>query len=467
MPSIKKSSCEERVLRALHSQKVEPGSHLLVALSGGPDSSALLRILADLRRSFPLKLSAAYLDHGLRSDAERAEESEAVVSVCRELGVELVRDALTPGSLRALADGRSLEAMAREARYLFLERAADSLGADRIAVGHNADDQVETLIMRFFQGVDIPGLLGIPRTRGKIIRPLLDCRRDEILAYLTDRGKGYVTDRSNQSGDYLRNRVRNSLIPAVEAAFPGFRSSLEGFTRKMRRTHDYLAAEAAERLRWERTERGFRIEAERFQAAPGILRLASCLSMINTLELEAGRIPDRFFSPLFREVDVRRRRVLLSGYGILLERRGQYHFLKRVVVQNHKKGYLIVVKPEQRFTIEQAELHFSISEAKQPEPEADCLWPADGGEGPFILRSHRSGDRIRMEMGAKRVKELFSEWRVPREDRWKIPIALDRKGIAMVLGKPLGYANRVRWSPPGSGGKRLCIEVGSCCAEEM
>jgi len=467
MPSIRKSSCEERVLRALHSQKVEPGSHLLVALSGGPDSSVLLRILADLRRSFPLKLSAAYLDHGLRSDSERAEELEAVLSVCRELNVELVQDALAPGSLRALAAGRSLEAVAREARYLFLQRAADSLGADKIALGHNADDQVETLIMRFFQGADIPGLRGIPRSRGQIIRPLLDCRRDEILAYLTGRGKGYVVDRSNQSIKYLRNRVRNGLIPTVETAFPGFRSGLEGFARKMRRTHDYLAAEAARRLRWESAEQGFRIETKSFLAAPGILRLTSCLSIINKLELGAGRIPDRFFSPLFREIDVRRRRVLLSGYGILLMRRGQYHFLKRVVVQNHKKGYLIVVKPEQRFTIEQAELYFSISEVELPGPEAGYLWPADGGEGPFILRSHRSGDRIGMEKGSKHVKELFSEWRVPRESRWRIPIACDRKGIAMVLGQPFGYANRVRWSPPGRGGKRLCIEVGSCCAEEL
>jgi tRNA(Ile)-lysidine synthetase-like protein len=468
MPSIRSNSCEERVRRALIEEKVEPRSHLLVAFSGGPDSSALLHVLAGLRRPYPLKLSAAYLDHGLRSDEERAEELAFVTSACRELEIELVHEAVAPGSLRARAGaaGRSLEEVAREERYAFLRRAADRLGADRIAVGHNADDQVETLIMRFFQGADIPGLRGIPRARGRIIRPLIDCRREEILACLAGIGKSYIVDRSNRSAEYLRNRIRGRLIPAVEAVFPGFRSGLAGFACKMRRTQDFLAGEAATRLPWAKAGEGYRIAADLFLAAPGVLRLASCLALINGLELPAGRIPYRFFSPLFREDAVRSGRVLLSGHGLRLERRGPFLFLGRVVVQKPKKGYLIVVKSERHYTIEQAELHFNISEANEPATEAGCLWPADGGEGPFILRSYRSGDRIRMERGAKRVKELFSEWRVPRERRWKIPVALDRKGVALVLGKPFGYPNRVRWSPPKSDGKRLCIEVGSCCAEE-
>ena len=249
--------------------------------------------------------------------------------------------------------------------------------------------------------------------------------------------------------------------------FPGFRGSLQSLAGKMHRAHDFLAAESAGRLVWEPAEDGCRIKTELFLAVPGILRLHSCLSQINSLALPIARIPYRFFSPLFQETAIKNRRVLLSGYGFRLQRQGPYLFLRRVVVQNPKKGYLIVVKSEKRYFIKQAELHFSISEANEPGPESCCLWPADAGEAPFILRSHRSGDRIRIKKGAKLVKELFSEWRVPQESRWKIPIALDRKGIAMVLGKPLGYPNRVRWNPPGSGGRRLCIEVASCCAEEM
>jgi tRNA(Ile)-lysidine synthetase-like protein len=469
MPSTGNSGCEEQVRHYLIRQEIEPRSHLLVAFSGGPDSSALLAILAGLRSSFPLVLSAAHLDHGLRSAAERAEELRQVTSRCRELKIELVHEAVPPGRLRRLArcGGRSLEDVARQERYAFLRRAASKLGADYIALGHNADDQAETLIMRFFQGSDIGGLRGIPRARGKILRPLIDCRREEIVACLARLDSDYINDRSNLSPEFLRNEIRNRLVPEIEAVFPGFRGALQTLARKMERASDFLAAESAGRLVWEKSEDGRRIRADLFLAAPGILRLRSCLAQINRLAPLAARIPYRFFSPLFDDAAVRDRRVIFCGYGLRLERRGPYLFLKRVVVHNPKKGYLIVVKPEHRYTIEQAELHFSISEAVGPEPEAGFLWPADTAAGPYILRSHRSGDGIRMEAGTKRVKELFTEWRVARESRWKIPIALDSKGIAMVLGKPFGYPNRVRWSPPGSGGKRLCIEVGSCCAEDM
>ena len=188
-----------------------PGDHVVVAVSGGPDSVALLHALTGLRADYGLALTVGHVHHGLRADADR--DAAFVTDLAARLGwpvaVERVAVAVRPG--------RSPETAARAARYAALDRIARRAGARRIAVAHTADDQVETVLMRLLQGAGPRGLAGIPVRRGRLVRPLLDVDRAVVLAYLADAGLAWVEDDTNRDLKMLRNRLRHETLPLLAA----------------------------------------------------------------------------------------------------------------------------------------------------------------------------------------------------------------------------------------------------------
>jgi tRNA(Ile)-lysidine synthase len=184
---------------------VVPGGTVVAAVSGGPDSMAMLHVLKELSPQLGICLAVAHLDHGFRPEA--AEESRFVAAEAERLGLPFVsEEAGLKESLKENPENK--QAAARNARYSFLERAADRLGAGRIAVGHTADDQAETWLMREIRGSGASGLSSIPPVRGRVIRPLIDASREDIMDYLAQKGVQSITDQSNLQPVYLRNRVR-------------------------------------------------------------------------------------------------------------------------------------------------------------------------------------------------------------------------------------------------------------------
>jgi tRNA(Ile)-lysidine synthase len=197
-----------------------PGNHLLVAVSGGPDSVALLALLASLAPSWRLRLSALHVNYGLRGE-ESEEDQRFVTRLCARLGVPLICERVDLHHVDGPAKGLSLQARAREARYAALRRAAASLGADKVALGHTADDQAETLLMWMLRGSGTAGLAGIrPVREGLYVRPLLDVSRADVLAYLEAKGLAFRTDSSNAKPLYLRNRLRRDLLPLLKQFNP-------------------------------------------------------------------------------------------------------------------------------------------------------------------------------------------------------------------------------------------------------
>ncbi|MGO8689389.1 MAG: tRNA lysidine(34) synthetase TilS [Thermoguttaceae bacterium] len=194
---------------------------VLVAVSGGADSVALLRALAALKTAGEGRLVAAHLNHQLRP-AEAEADQALVVELCRRLGV-----ACEVGRVRldlARPEGRDgLEAAARRARYQFLEATAAGLGARFVVTAHTADDQAETILHRILRGTGIGGLAGMARARplgpATLIRPLLAFRRQELRAYLGDLGQPYREDSSNQDTAFTRNRIRHELLPWLAEEF--------------------------------------------------------------------------------------------------------------------------------------------------------------------------------------------------------------------------------------------------------
>lgn len=182
----------------------------LALVSGGPDSVALLRALIELGA----EPAVLHVDHGLRGDESR-EDAEFVRALCERLGVRCEVRRLQ------LAEGPNLQERAREERYRLAEEVAGGLGLGTIAVGHTADDVAETVLMNLARGAGLRGLSGIPPVRGRLVRPLIERTRREVLGYLESIGQPYRTDPTNLTGKYARNRIRLELLPVLEELHPG------------------------------------------------------------------------------------------------------------------------------------------------------------------------------------------------------------------------------------------------------
>lgn len=189
------------------------GEIVVAAVSGGVDSMVMLHLLLRLRTRYHTSLHVAHLNHDLRG----TESAEAADFVRRHCEVHQIPVTIMTADGRALRDRRvgSLQAAARDVRYRFLEQVADEQGARRIALGHHCNDQAETVLMNLLRGSGVRGLGGIPPVRDRIIRPLIDCSREEIERYARQEGIPYVEDSSNKGLLYSRNRIRLELLPEL------------------------------------------------------------------------------------------------------------------------------------------------------------------------------------------------------------------------------------------------------------
>ncbi len=210
---------ERRVLTTLRRYgMIRSGDRVLVGVSGGADSTALLTCLHRLAPRLGIHLSVAHLNHHMRG-AESDADEEFVRQLSAELRLPFLPEAAAVQEFSA-AGGRNLEEAARELRYDFLKRAAHRAGAGKIAVGHTLNDQAETVLLRLLRGSGIEGLSAIHPVRDEtIIRPLLECSRQEILDYLAQRGVGHREDASNFDLRFRRNRLRQECIPYLEKNF--------------------------------------------------------------------------------------------------------------------------------------------------------------------------------------------------------------------------------------------------------
>jgi len=223
---------------------LKSGNTLLVGFSGGPDSTALLHALMLLRLEYRLTIFAAHINYNLRGEDSIA-DMQFARELCSEYGIALVVKDVT------VQTKANLENEARRIRFDFFQSLITLYKIDRIALGHNRDDVVETMLLHLFRGAGITGLKGILPTRENIIRPLLPCSREEIIAYLSRmKIKGWRLDRSNLENSYTRNRIRNSFIPwLVENVNPRAPEVLYENSLIFREADDYLRDVAARLLK--------------------------------------------------------------------------------------------------------------------------------------------------------------------------------------------------------------------------
>ena len=294
----------ERVRQAIRANRLlERGDRVLIGVSGGPDSVALLHLLVDLKDDARIRLAVAHVDHQLRSDSQ--DDAEFVADLARRWGLPV---AVIRRDVRHASDARglSLEDRARRVRYAAFQEIAREQQTTRLALAHTADDQAETVLMRLLRGCGLTGLAGIPMTRSlgevtpppaasagggfapkaqalraaagggvTIIRPLLGVWREEVLGYLRQHRLSYRQDPTNQDTRFLRNRIRHELLPLLEREYnPQLKPLLNQLAEQCRTDAGFLS-EAAQRY-WKRLVKPqhghLAIHQERFLSQPKALQ---------------------------------------------------------------------------------------------------------------------------------------------------------------------------------------------------
>ncbi len=326
-------SIQERVetafLSSLANSPASRSSTFFCAYSGGPDSSVLLYLLNKYQQRFHYSLTAAYVNHNIRSKREMEREVKEVQAWTSGMGIHLKVKTFPPGfiSWYSRQTGQSLESAARKCRYHFFAKLAGTVANPCLFLGHNKNDQVETVLMRLFQGSGPDGLTGISQSIGYISRPLLEVSRKDILSYADLMGIPFFTDSTNLTGEYRRNRIRLELVPLLDSIFPGYDQAI------LQQIEDYaeMAQYVYSRVGWEQKGKEWRIPCELFNSLPYVIRKKLVLDRINTLNKGVlpgdYRISDGFFNPLKGNLP-EKNRVFLKGYRVIVENRNSWIVLK-------------------------------------------------------------------------------------------------------------------------------------------
>ena len=261
----------------------EKGGVILCAVSGGRDSICLLDYLHTLGQERGFTAAAGHLNHLMRPTAQRDEDF--VRSFCARRGIPFYTERADVYALCGTW-GLTVEETGRRARYEFLQRTAETIGAEKIATAHHQNDLAETVLLQLLRGTGPQGLTGIPPVRGNIVRPLLDTPRRDIERYIAEHELAYVTDETNGDTAYARNRLRLEIWPELEGINPRAAEHIACTADILRRENAYLDALAAERLR----STGTGVDCEALLAAPEALRPRMLRLLLDRLPTGLGEI---------------------------------------------------------------------------------------------------------------------------------------------------------------------------------
>ena len=424
---------------------IEKGDKVIVAVSGGPDSTALLLALNGLKQSHDLKLKIAHLDHMFRPAEDTKKDYEYVLSLSKRLNIPLVYKRIDVPAY-AKETGLSPEEAAREKRYGFLIEAAKEARAKKIALGHTFDDQAETVLMRLIRGAGLSGLRGIPVSRRLngtlVIRPLLEVWRKEVDAYLRSLRIKPMQDATNLMPKFFRNRIRNEVIKFLEKYNPNIKESLARSAQNFFYDYETLAEIVnREFARCAKVKRGsIRIfirdlKKKRTGLQRGILRKA-----IETLKGDLRGIDYSHIEDIEDLMKAERGAMDLPGGKIRVTR------TRDALVFGGTKAEAALPKVWRRIPVPGAtfipglkltfDARFTASRAKRGKPKTtECM---DFGKikEPLYIRTWEKGDRFRpLGMSKeKKLQDFFVDQKVPRESRNSIPLVIAGKKIIWVCG---------------------------------
>ena len=402
------------------------GSRVLVCISGGADSVALLHMLLSLVREREMTLFACHYNHSLRGPESDGDEA-FVRSLCRRLEVPLE---VGSGDVAARARERGLgiEECAREMRYEFFDRAAAAFGCDAIATAHNADDNLETLVFHLARGSGLKGLGGIPPRRGNIVRPLLCLTRAEIEEYLRENGLAHREDSTNASDDYARNLIRHRVLPVLRELNPRASEAALRTSLLLRKDEEFLNGMAAELI-------GGRdyLSAAELASCPEPVALRA-VRQLGGEGMSAGHV--RSVLALAAGPDP-------SGSvnipGAVCRREYDRLFFERP--EAAPEGFKpFTIAPGQQAEIPALGLTVTCETVTAPaeinKSFTTFLFKTASLCGIMTIRPRNTGDGIRLSprSGRKSLKKLFIEKKIPSRRRALVPVVSDDMGVLAVYG---------------------------------
>jgi len=457
------STFEQSIETVIRDKRMCPSeSRVLVAVSGGPDSVALLAVLHALRKRLGVELMVAHLDHGLRGE-ESKQDAQFVRQLCDRLGVEVMVQELGLKKTLARQQGLSLQEYAREARYTALYEMAQERNASKIALGHTADDQAETVLMWMIRGSGTNGLKGMYPVRGPyIIRPLLGMDRAEIVEYLNSRGLAYRNDSTNAQPIYLRNQIRRDLVPVLKRFNPKVVRVLGRQVEILREENRYLdqmAMDALNRVTQGCEEHGLVLSRSRLVALPlALKRRVICLAIKENSQ-KVRMVGFESVEAVLTKVVGGRTGAGIQVHGTWISR--EYETIRfQHIIPQAEKGEL------------------GDEEAKdRPIPIPSCVsWPLTGQTLKVVLRNKTDWDGVRassphvayldastftpslslrcwrpgdsfspLGLGGQRKKlqDFFTDLKVERSKRIRLPLLVAPEGILWVAGYRINHRFRV------------------------
>jgi tRNA(Ile)-lysidine synthase len=419
------------------------GDQVVVAVSGGADSVALLDLLLNLEE-FRLQVVVAHLNHQLRG--READDDEAfVVKLAADYGVPVVTRRIDVREL-ARRQRLSLEEAGRVARYGFFDEVAATHGARCVALAHHADDQAETVLLRLLRGAGGSGLAAmLPRSAdGRYVRPMLRVTRQEIERYLGERNLTYRTDSSNRDTRFLRNRVRHELLPLLAGYNPNIAARLAGTAEALAADEALLSEvvtgafarygtmdDGAIHLRVEGVvvePRGLRLRLYRH----ALLLLSGDLARIGTTHLQS-------IDQLVRS-SVPAATLHLPGGTRVARSYGELIFFVTDSGRGETKTWEMKVEGPGRYhlpyaavlVVEQAPLPVDFHDVKP----TMAYFDAEQAHFPWLVRNYRPGDRFTPlgMTGRKKLKDLFIDEKIPRDQRLRIPLVFSASRLIWVAG---------------------------------
>lgn len=442
---------------------LEKGDTVLVALSGGPDSVCLLSVLDELRARFSLGLCVAHFNHRLRPEAAD-KDAEFAEKAAGRRGLAFVTSSADVREF-ASEEKLSIEDAARRLRYQFLLRSALSLGANKVAVGHSADDQAETVLMRLIRGSGPRGLAGIPPVRRlggaggpQIIRPLIDVWRADIIHYLRTHKLPYRTDKSNESPEYLRNRIRLELLPLLEKEYnPQIKKRLASAASSLAIENDFMESESAllaGEMVVERRTSWVHFDAALLAAFHPALRRRVFSALVFSAKPDAGTLESLHYTEADALVQAGRGKLDLPG-GLRLEISEGAGLISDAshVSARPRKSFDVAIDGATLISSLDLKIRTkTMVEIKSPTRLSRMCTPnrqyfdLDALRVPLEVRLRRPGDAFRPlgARGSKKLKDFFIDKKIPRFLRDRVPLLISGGSIAWVMGHAIDNAYRLK-----------------------
>ncbi len=397
--------------------------HITVALSGGADSMALLYALIELKDELKIKnISAAHFNHKIRGDEALRDES-FVKKQCQNLGINLI---LGNADVPQFAKDNhlSLELAARQLRYDFF----NTIDTDFIATAHTASDNIETVIFNLTRGTALSGLCGIPPIRERYIRPLILCTRDDIENYCNDNKIDFVTDSTNLSDDYTRNKIRHQVVPILKTVNQSAENAVARMAASVREDEDFINIQAQERF--ENLLQNSKLNISHFDKLhPAIAKrvIAKYCNMFN-VEVDSLHINEMY------DICKTDGKISISGNKYAIAQNGV------LTIEEANKN---TVDVEFKVNITECDNDLFKNCKKVHNLLLKNIIDCDKIVGCLSLRTRRSGDSIRLKNKncTKTLKKLFCEYKIPLNERQNLPVISDSDGVVWV--HKIGVADRV------------------------